>query len=266
MDFIQALLLGLLQGIAEWLPISSSGQAMLAMVNLLGVEPEAALSIAFFLHLGSLMAVLVYFREDLLAMLRSAVSQSDDARERRTLSFLIYSTLATGIVGVPLYFAAKESFARIGEGVNLIIGVALLLTALVLRLSPASGTRSVEGAALRDMLLAGVAQGIAVVPGISRSGITIAALLMLRFRGDEALRLSFLMAVPAIAGANVLSMLTGTEGAIAVELLTASIAAAFIASLTGIRFLLGAARRLRFEYFCAFFGVLAVLAGILAVV
>jgi undecaprenyl-diphosphatase len=260
MDLTQALLLGILQGIAEWLPISSSGQAMLAMVNLLGVEPEAALSIAFFLHLGSLLAVLVYFREDLLAMLRSAVSRGAELRDRRTLSFLIYSTLATGIAGVPLYFLARESFARLGEGVNLLIGTALLLTALMLRLSPASGTRSVESAALRDMLLAGVAQGIAVVPGISRSGITVAALLLLRFRSDEALRLSFLMAIPAIAGANALSMLAGTEGAIAIELLTASIAAAFIASIASIKFLLGVARSLRFEYFCALFGIIALLA------
>ncbi|NOZ59395.1 MAG: undecaprenyl-diphosphate phosphatase [Euryarchaeota archaeon] len=258
MDLTQAALLGLLQGIAEWLPISSSGQAMLAMVNLLGVEPEAALSVAFFLHLGSLLAVLVYFREDLIAMLRSAASQSAGARERRTLSFLIYSTLATGIVGVPLYLAARESFARIGEGVNLIIGVALLLTALVLRFSPSSGTRSVESALLRDMLLAGVAQGIAVVPGISRSGITVAALLMLRFRGDEALRLSFLMAVPAIAGANLLSL--ADSSAFDAKVLLTGIAAAFIASLAGIKLLLGVARSLRFEYFCALFGILALLA------
>ena len=262
MDFTQAVLLGILQGIAEWLPISSSAQGMLAMVNLLGVEPEAALSIAFYLHAGSLLAVLVYFRRDIYAILRSAASRSD-VRERSTLRFLIYSTLATAAVGMPLYFAAKESFARLGEGVNLVIGGALLLTALVLRLSPASGTRSVEGAALRDMLIAGVAQGIAVVPGISRSGMTVAALLMLRFRSEEALRLSFLMAVPAIAGANVLSIFAGGEGAVATEAVTAGIAAAFLASLAGIKFLLGIARSLRFEYFCAFFGALAILAGIL---
>ncbi|WP_456475218.1 undecaprenyl-diphosphate phosphatase [Candidatus Pyrohabitans sp.] len=265
MDFIQALLLGLLQGVAEWLPISSSGQAMLAMVNLLGVEALAALDVAFFLHLGSLLAVLLYFRRDIRGMLTAGLSR-EGSREKGTLRFLIYSTLTTGIVGVPLYFLARESFSTLGEGVNLIIGLALLATAALLHFSPASGTRGVESSVLRDMLIAGIAQGIAVVPGISRSGITVAVLLMLRFRSDEALRLSFLMAIPAIAGVNLLSALTGGFGALPLEVLTAGFASAFLASLVGIRFLLGAARRLRFEYFCLFFGALALLAGLWAVV
>lgn len=266
MDLAQAALLGILQGIAEWLPISSSGQAMLAMVNLLGVDALSALDVAFFLHLGSLLAVLVYFRRDIKDMLLSATSRSAGSRERGTLIFLIYSTLATGVVGVPLYFMARESFATLGEGVNLIIGFALLATALLLHFSPATGTKGVESAMRRDMLIAGIAQAIAVVPGISRSGITVAALLMLRFRSEEALRLSFLMAIPAIAGVNLLSALAGGFETLSLEVLTAGFASSFVASLVGIRFLLGAARRLRFEYFCAFFGALAVLAGVLAVV
>ncbi len=257
MDLAQAVLLGILQGITEWLPISSSAQGMLAMVNLLGIAPEAALSIIFYLHAGSLLAVLVYFHRDIKRMVLSAASGSYSA-DRKTLSFLLHSTLATAAVGVPLYFATEEGLART-EHINLIIGLALIFTALVLRLSPDPGTRVVESATLRDMLIAGIAQGIAVVPGISRSGITVAALLMLRFRSDEALRLSFLMAVPAIAGANVLSLTTGA-GAADAEVVLTGVAAAFLASLVGIKSLLGIARKLRFEYFCAFFGGVALLA------
>lgn len=255
--------MGALQGIAEWFPVSSSAQTFLAMVNLLGMEPSEALNLSFFFHLGSFFAVLVYFRSE-VSMIAGAFSSPSwyrfDFRERSSslASFLFFSTLATATVGIPVYLLLQSALASYSSSANMLVGLALIATGFLLYLSQGKGRgKDSRGSSLKDMLFAGAAQGIAVVPGISRSGITVASLIVKGFHHEEALRISFLMALPAIAGASILESFQGMPQGVEARVLLAGIASSFLFSLLGIKFLLEISKKLRFEYFCWFFGFVA---------
>ena len=232
-----------MQGVTEWLPVSSSAMLLLLLVNFFGMGGGEALELVFLLHLGSAAAVVAYFRQKL---------------SMPALRFVLVATLASGLSGAPLYLVlVKELGAAPGGAINVLVGVALLATAAVLRFQGGGGRKSAEVASLKDMALAGFAQGIAVMPGISRSGITIATLLMLGYRPAEALRLSFLMAVPAILGLNLVNAGAGMSASA-----VAGAAVSLGVSLLSIHLMLDVARRGRFEYLCLLLGVLAIAAGV----
>lgn len=246
MELLQVILLGLLQGLTEWLPISSSGQAILALTNLLKIQGMEALNISFFLHLGSLFAVFIYFRKEIIEILRL---------KSPYLRFILYSTIATGIVGLPIYFKL-ENFLY-GNEINKLVGISLIITGIILRFSKERGSRDISNYELKDALFAGIAQGFAIIPGISRSGVTVATLLSRRFLQQEALTISFLMAIPAIIGANVLSL--SSHNITLTSEIFAGLLASLLSSLVGIKFLLEISKRLRFDLFCIFFGAIAAL-------
>lgn len=213
-------------------------------MNFFGAGGGEALELAFLLHLGSAVAVLAYFRRSLSMPL---------------LRFVGVATAGSALSGAPLYLLLVRGFeGASGSAVNVLVGVALLLTAVMLRL-PGGGRKTAEDAGVRDMLIAGVAQGVAVVPGISRSGTTLAALLMLGYSPAEALRLSFLMAVPAILGLNLVS-------ASGMGLSPAAVAGTLMAlgvSFLTIHLMLRVAERERFSYLCLLLGILAIGAGVM---
>ncbi|MDD1760413.1 MAG: hypothetical protein LUQ44_07390, partial [Methanothrix sp.] len=179
-DAFQAILLGTLQGIAEWLPISSEGQTMLLMMGWLEIPPEAAFSYAILLHLGTMTAVLFRFWNEFISALKNIRSQMT--------KILIISTICTGVTGIPLYFLFREGF-RGGGQATLLIGVLLVLTGLLLRFK-GTGARSIQDLKNSDMIILGLAQGFSILPGVSRSGTTLTVLLMRNLKQDEALVIS----------------------------------------------------------------------------
>ncbi|MFQ5975632.1 MAG: undecaprenyl-diphosphate phosphatase [Candidatus Hydrothermarchaeales archaeon] len=255
MNLIEGLLIGTLQGIAEWLPISSSGQGMLVLIQFLGLKPGEAFSIAIFLHLGSLLAVLYYFRKELGGVIRGVTKPVEETEESRKIGvFLVVTTIFTALIGVPLYFTMSAYFSLVnGDVVTAGIGILLIITGLVLK-KGGFGTRKIEDLETKDMAVVGLAQGFAILPGISRSGITIAALLMMKFDNTTSLILSFLMAIPAIIGAIILDISFNLF--LNLPLLV-GIAASFIVSLVSVDYLLKISRRLDFSKFCIFIGIIA---------
>lgn len=199
-----AALWGLVQGLTEFLPVSSSGHTVLVPALLRVPPPDLATSAV--LHLGTLMAVLAYFRRDLGRM---AAFRHDD-QGRRLIFLVLVGTIPAAAAGLLLegplegLFRSPRSVAVALIGTGLILAGAALLPA---------GLRRLEEAGLPDALLVGAAQALALVPGISRSGATIAAGMTRRMEGVEAARFSFLLAIPAIAGAGGLQLLQlGGEG------------------------------------------------------
>lgn len=191
---LDAMLWGLVQGLTEFLPISSSGHLVLVPA-FLGVEPPD-LATSALLHLGTLVAVLAYYRRDLVKLLHFR----RDAEARHILTLLIIGTIPA-TVGIAL----TNQLSSFQESTTA-VAVALLVTGVVL---VASGfithrARTLEDANLSDALLVGVAQATALLPGISRSGMTITASLGRGLSGVEAARFSFLLAVPAIAGGGLI--------------------------------------------------------------
>jgi len=263
-DVIIAIILGIFQGLVEWLPISSSGQTLLAMVDILSIEADTALSLAFYLHFGTLCAVLLKMRKDV----KHILSRLPKYREDELVRFLLISTVVTGVVGIPVYILLVI-FIRLGGGeiITLFVGIFLILTGLIIYFSKKKGgTRVVKDSKLKDSILAGVVQGFAVVPGISRSGVTVAALVANDFDHSEALRISFLMSIPAILGVIILEAIRGGAENIGLLPIMAGIVAAFIVGYIMIDALIRFAQKVKFDGFCIVFGTIAVAVGIIIVI
>lgn len=258
MNPIQSTLLGVLQGITEWLPISSQGQTVLVMLNFMQIEPGTAISVAIFLHIGTMLAVLIRFRKDFVSMLN---------RESKMLKIIVVATGSTAITAVPLLFLLLffiENLFENGAIATILtgaIGVMLILTGIILGVQKRAGNssyRSLDEITTRDMVFAGLAQGFSILPGISRSGTTITILLMSGIKQELALKLSFLMSVPAVLGAVVLFDVREVS-AIATSDAAIMVLSSLIVGYITMSILLRFAERVNFAIFCVSLGGLTLL-------
>jgi len=252
-DPIKGLVMGVLQGVLEWLPVSSQGNLVLLAIAFLGLEPGDALSLSVYLHLGTGIAALVYFREEIAGMLMRRTEE-----DKALLRFLVLATLVTGVVGFPLFtFIDLASFY--GETLLGLTGVALLATGLMQRGREGLEVESGEGLTAIDGVTMGVLQGLAAIPGLSRSGVTTTALLVKGLPGRDAFRISFLMSIPASFAAAVGLALTEGVPSMNTGMLIA-LAASFITALLSIDFLIKIARKTQFWKICVALGLITLLA------
>lgn len=265
MTIIEAIILGVIQGATEFLPISSSGHLLL-IPNIFNLDQPDLNGIAI-AHLGTLVAVLVYFRTDLWAIFTAILSglrikQPMASLESRLGWFIIIGTIPAVVAG---FFLADLIDTRLATPE--IASFLLIVTALILVAGERSysGVHGLEKISWLDSLIIGLAQAVALLPGISRSGITIAAGLGRGLTRETAARYSFLLGVPAIAGAGLLSLLdlvrSSEASSQSSELLVTFVTAAFIGYLC-IHFLLSWLRRRSlylFAAYCAVFGTLYLL-------
>jgi len=286
-SIIQALLLGAVQGIAEWLPISSEGITMFLMINAFGKNPSDAISYAIFLHFGTMLAAILKFKGDFSHILASFARKK---RENSMLSIILIATLFTGLTAVPLYIAIKYgSVAVSGKVFSLLIGALLILTGFILgaperrgrsersKVKGESGVgerggsskRSESGAYRRaeelshfESALLGAAQGCAILPGISRSGTTIAFLLLRKIRQEDALKISFIISVPAVLGAVFIDLIGNVQD---FNLFTgiSMLISSFIFGYATIDVLLRFASIVKFSKFCISLGLVAIIITIL---
>lgn len=203
MNIFFAVLLGLIQGLTEFLPVSSSGHLAICQHFLPGFE-QPGLLFDVMLHAATTLAVIIYFRRDVAKLLTCYVRPAAEAaQDRRLLGLIILGSIPTAIIG----FGGKDFFTGLFENL-IVIGFMLLVTAALLILAEKirRDGRSLGQLNSRDALLVGVVQGMAILPGISRSGSTIACLLLRGINGEAAARFSFLLALPAVGGALLLSL------------------------------------------------------------
>lgn len=192
-------LLGLLQGLTEFLPVSSSGHLVLAQ-RLLGLDPPGVV-LEGVLHLATLTAVLLYFRRD-IARLFSRGLRREGRAERCYLLYLALGTLPIAVAGL----SARGLVERAFSSVTLTGGMLLVTAGLLLAAARAQGKAKRKEVRLTDAALVGVAQAAALLPGISRSGATIGTGILAGLAPREAARFSFLLAIPAILGAGALAL------------------------------------------------------------
>jgi undecaprenyl-diphosphatase len=195
---------GLIQGLTEFLPVSSSGHLVIVPAMLGWDEPELGLTVL--LHMGTLLALLIYFRHEIIGLVLGVLGQGPDPAEaRRIVRFLIVGTIPAVVAGLALGGFFEDTFQRPYES-----SIELVITALLLIGMEKYGERA-RRHALDDgrALGIGVAQALAILPGISRSGSTIGAGLLAGLSREEATRFSFLLSIPAIAGAGVLDLAKG---------------------------------------------------------
>ena len=253
-----AALLGLLQGITEWLPVSSEGVVTATYSAVRDASFDEAIGYALWLHVGTALSVLVVFRREILGVLKTATTSP--RHPTPLVKFLFVATLASGVVGFPLFLTLGELSERVGAAAMVLVGLMMLVTGWLQLRSPTPGSRGRDDVSAWDALLAGVSQGFAVLPGLSRSGLTVSLLLARRIDRREALVLSFLMSVPASLGAGLYASLDG--GLIdSDEAIVALIVSAVVGLIT-IKALLAVAQRINFAKFVIGVGLL-VIAGAL---
>jgi len=199
MSILEALLLGIIQGLTEFLPVSSSGHIELGKI-LLNIEPGDNLAFSVIVHGATVLSTVVVFRQDLFKLLKNGIGLQWNP-ESRYILLLVFSMLPVMVVGI-LWESEIESFF---SGRLLLVGLMLLITATILFLTSFSGKQD-KDVGFGYALLIGIAQTIAVMPGISRSGATIGTALILGIKKDEATRFSFLMVLLPIIGATILKV------------------------------------------------------------
>lgn len=260
MTFTHALLLGLIQGLTEFLPVSSSGHLVIAQHFIPGFD-QPGLAFDIMLHLGTMVAVLLYFRREVGLMLISPLQQGPEARTyRKMLGLIVLASVPTAIIGLGF----KDFFEGMFENLQL-VALMLLVTGVLLFLSERFRRpgRKEGQLTISDALVVGTVQGLAIIPGISRSGSTISTLLLKGVDGETAARFSFLLALPAVFGAALLSLRDLQQVATAeIPMYLVGAGTAFLVGLLSIHCLLAVVRRKRligFAIYCWLVG-----AGLLA--
>lgn len=227
MTFIQSIFLGIVQGITEFLPVSSSGHLAI-LRNLFGIQTEGGLLFEVMLHLGTVIAICVVFRKDVLRMIGETVRMISDVRKnisilfhnrkekdairykkilhnnyRRFVVMVLCAAIPTAVIG----YSAKD-LVDLAYDSLLVPGIGLIMTAVFLIIADAveDGRKIPKDISFTSAFLVGIAQGISVLPGVSRSGATIAASLISGYDRRFAIKYSFIMAIPAILGASVLEL------------------------------------------------------------
>lgn len=260
MNYGEAFGLGLLQGLTEFLPVSSSGHLVIAQHFLGIVQPGITLEVV--VHFGTLLSIIWVFRQDIRKLLAGFFRSKD---EKKFAVLLLWGVIPTGIIGI----AGGAFFTNIFDQ-PLLVGLALLITGgIVLAISKIEiKSKDLQKMKIQDALLIGVFQGIAIIPGITRSGSTILGALWRGLDRETAIRYSFLLALPVIAGATVLEikdflLITADLTVFYPYLLAMFIA--FISGIFAIRYFIKLLRENRFHYiayYCWCLGLLTIVSSL----
>lgn len=268
-ETLVAFVAGLLQGVFEWLPISSEGNIAIVFTTL-GATPTAAVSFALFLHAGTALSAMTYYRSELVTVLRST-SELDlrrpFAQSTSVLSFLCVATLTSGVVGLLAYAALDSLVSAVTGGLFVaLIGALLVVTGLLQRYTKTISLASTRKPSIVDGVLIGALQGLAILPGISRSGTTASVLLLRGFDGETSLRLSFLLSIPAALGGGLLGYLeSGGLPVIGALPAVVALGTAAVVGYISIETLMRLVQRIDFWLVCVVLGCLAIIGGVVLV-
>ena len=268
-----AILLGLVQGIAEFLPISSSGHlSILQNLFELNTAEGGHLFFDVLLHLGTLISVCVVYRRDIVEIFREVVATIREIKHpspeerrpssaRRLIFMIVIATLPL-LVALPFKGFVETLYSN-----TFFIGAALLLTGVILYISDkvASGKKTAKNMTVKDAVIIGACQALAIVPGLSRSGTTITAGVMTGLNREFAVKFSFLISLPAILGANLMELFGALKEGIDTSLMPAYLIGTAVAMVSGF-FAINLVRTLsrrgkfgKFAYYCWGVGILAIL-------
>jgi len=238
MKLINLILLGVLQGVLEWLPVSSTAIVMIFSVYL-GIDLETSYDIALALHLGTLIALLAYYRKVYLTILTSFIRNG--LKDKRT-KYLILSLAGTGVTGIPAYLLVKKLLYGLSlKMFTILVCLLLIFTALLSLMKKKEKTLN-----SRESFLLGLVQGVAAVPGLSRSGLTIAYLLSIGLTSREAFWWSFFVASPPILGITLYEMVSN-KIVFSIEFLTALLAS-FLTGFITVKTLLKIVEKIKRSY------------------
>lgn len=265
MDWLQALILGLIQGLTEYLPVSSSGHLAIGSY-LFGINGEDNLAFTIVLHVATVLSTFVILWSEIDWIFRGLFKFKMNDETKYFLNIVV-SMIPIGIVGVFFKDTVEEIF---GSGL-LIVGCMLLLTALLLTFSYFAKPRVKENISWKDALIIGLAQACAVMPGLSRSGSTIATGLMLGNKKEKMAQFSFLMVIPPILGEALLDVIKMAKGHnpfgdVSAIALVVGFVAAFVSGCMACKWMINIVKKGKLIYFgiyCAIAGAVTIICSLL---
>ena len=270
MSIWEAVLLGLVQGIAEFLPISSSGHLSIVN-NLFKISEEGHMFFDVLLHLGTLASILIVYWQDIKEMFYEVISfvnlgplagqPRGHYPQARTFIMIVMATLPLFLI-LPINDMIETLYYN-----NVFIGVAIILTGCMLYVSDRmkAGKKTERSMTILDAIIIGLCQCVATIPGLSRSGTTITAGIATGLRRDFAVKFSFLMSIPAVLGANILSLVDAFREGINWTSVPAYLVGMVVAMLSGIaainllRYISNKGKFGGFAYYCWVMGVLSII-------
>ena len=257
MDTLQAILLGIVQGITEFLPVSSSGHLQIAK-ELLGVELENNITFDVTLHAATVLSTIVVLWQELWRLVKGCFSRRFTEEQAYVLK-VILSMIPAGVVGVLFADQIEAFFSSLW-----FVGLMLLLTSALLSFAYYAKPRQKSVISYRDAFIIGIAQAAATMPGLSRSGSTIATGLLLGNEKSSVAHFSFIMVIPVILGKMLLDILSGEMAAMAVptEALVSGFLAAFISGALACKFMIEIVKRgklIWFALYCAIVGLICLI-------
>lgn len=261
MNSVEALVLGLLQGLTEYLPVSSSGHLAIGS-HLFGINGEENLAFTVAVHVATVLSTFVVLWSEIAWILKGLFKFELNDETRYTLNIIV-SMIPVGIVGVFFKDTVEDIF---GSGL-LIVGIMLLVTAALLAFSYYAKPRQKEQIGLRDAFVIGIAQALAVLPGLSRSGSTIATGLLLGNKKERLAQFSFLMVIPPILGEALLDVIKAAKGeeafgGIDTLPLVVGFIAAFVSGCLACKWMINIVKKGKLIYFgiyCAVVGVVTII-------
>ena len=265
MSLLQAILMGIIQGLTEFLPVSSSGHLQI-FNTLFGLQGEENLTFAVAVHAATVCSTIVVFRRELLQLIAGFFRFKWNS-ETIYISKILLSMIPVGIVG--LFF--KDSVEELFASGLLVVGCSLILTAILLAFAYYARPRLKENISFKDAFIIGVAQAFAaILPGLSRSGSTIATGLLLGDRKDQVARFSFLMVLIPILGEAMLDLMKGgfhpSETGISALALTAGFVTAFLSGLFACSWMINIVKKGKLIYFavyCLIVGTVSILYSVI---
>lgn len=265
MDWLQALVLGIIQGLTEYLPVSSSGHLAIGSY-LFGIDGEENLAFTVLVHVATVMSTFVVLWKEIDWILKGLFKFKMNDETKYFLNIVV-SMIPIGIVGVFFNDTVEEIF---GSGL-LIVGCCLLLTAVLLTFSYYAKPRQRENISMKDAFIIGLAQACAVLPGLSRSGSTIATGLLLGNKKEKLAQFSFLMVIPPILGEALLDVLKAAKGEeafgdISVLPLVVGFIAAFVSGCLACKWMINIVKKGKLIYFgiyCAIAGAVTIVCSLL---
>jgi undecaprenyl-diphosphatase len=263
-SYLEAILLGLLQALTEFLPVSSSGHLVLAQAWF--GEHDVDVLFNVLLHTATMAAVIVYFRREILELVcglagRSGRTPPFAGYERRAVGLIALSNVPTGVIGLFV-----ERYLEDAVSTPFFVGLMLLVTGCLLWVGRGrASTRAIADMTAADALLIGVAQGVAVLPGLSRAGVTIVVAILLGMERTLAAKFSLLISIPAIAGATLLQALDADTSALAVGPYLGGMVLAGVVGYGAIHLIIALVREqgfFRFAYYVWPLGAVAIATGL----
>ena len=267
-----AIILGVIQGCLEWVPVSSEAFLMIYLISVVKLDPSTALAISLSLHFSTMLTVLLFFKKEFKEALNTLINTLNRDKENNIRGKSVFRLLWTSLLGsaisggaifilyINLLAIVEESFLELAGLVTLVlIGITMIVTGFIMRKS-FKGFKSLEDLNYMDGLLGGLIQGLAVIPGISRSGVTLTFFLYRKLKKEDAIVCSFLIYVPAVILSTSYYLLSGGISNIIRDVNVLFLSMAFISSfaisLLTIKSFVYMAEKLSFSKFLIFFGLL----------